>query len=85
MTFQAQRRNEMSKLLIKAVKNISNEGLTLEFNEKLALNGGLETNEWHVSWDRIGEALCGKKYCNILDVAELIKLRGNIKMEIPNE
>lgn len=65
----------MKTLLIDGFGNITKEGLTLHFNQKFALNGGLITDEWWVSWDRIGRALCGNDYCEEIEVAELRKLR----------
>lgn len=53
-------------LLIDGFSNANKEGVTIHFNERTALHrGGLATNEWRVSWDKIGKALCGKKYCSI--------------------
>ncbi len=51
----------METLLIDGFGNITKEGLTIHFTQKFALNGGLATNEWYVSWDKIGKALCGNK------------------------
>ncbi len=33
--------------------NVTAEGLELEFEEPVALNGVLKTNKWWVSWDRL--------------------------------
>ena len=65
----------MKTLLIDGLGNITIEGLTIHFNQKFALNGGLATDEWYVSWDKIGEALCGNDYCDKTEVAKLRKLR----------
>ena len=72
----------MKPLLIDGFGNITKEGLTIHFNQKFSLHdyavdgkGGLETDEWYISWDKIGRALCGDKYCEETDVAELRRLR----------
>ena len=73
----------MKTLLINGISNITKEGVVLHFNQKFALNqyavdgrGGLETDEWYVSWDAIGRALCGDAYCEETEVTKLRELRG---------
>lgn len=66
----------MKKLLIVGYKNVTTQGLILVFNEKVSLNGRLATNEWWLSWDKIGEALFPDSYCDISEIVELKKLRG---------
>ena len=72
----------MKTLLINGISNITKEGVVLHFNQKFALNqhavdgrGGLEIDEWYVSWDAIGRALCGDAYCDKNEIVELNKLR----------
>lgn len=65
----------MKTLLIDGIANITEEGVTLHFNEKFSLNGSITTNEWWVSWDKIGEALCGGEYCEETSVNERNKTR----------
>lgn len=65
----------MKTLLIDGFGKITKEGLTIHFNEKFAMNGGLVTDEWWVSWDKIGKALCGDAYCKETDVVKLRELR----------
>ena len=66
----------MKTLLINGYEKITKEGLTLHFNEKFSLNGGIAVDEWWLSWDKIGKAICGEKYCEATDVVELNKIRG---------
>ena len=65
----------MKTLLIDGFGNITKEGLTIHFNQKFALNGGLATDKWYVSWDKIGKALCGNEYCEETEVAKLRERR----------
>ena len=37
--------------------NVNKEGVTLQFNQKVSINGHLKTDEWRVSWDKISNAL----------------------------
>lgn len=73
----------MKTLLINGFGKSDSEGITLNFNEKTDLQlGGLSTNRHYVSWDKIGEALCGDKYCRVgtHNVEALDKIRsGEIK------
>lgn len=66
---------QMEDLLIVSYK-ADKEGVTLEFNKKVSLNGGISCKEIWVSWDKIGQALFPDKYSNITDVAELRKMRA---------
>jgi len=54
----------MKTLHIVGTKNQNSEGITLLLNEPVALNGGVKTREWWVSWDRIGATLFGDEYCD---------------------
>ena len=47
--------------LIKEVST-SSSGLVLKLTRKAALNGGISTDTWFVSWDRLGKALFGEQY-----------------------
>ena len=55
----------MKTLLIDGFSNVTKEGLTLHFNERFSPHNDVDfkTDELWVSWDKIGEALCGDKYC----------------------
>ena len=75
----------MKNLLITSVENIHKEGVTITFNKPFALNGNLATKQWYVSWDKIGKALCGDKYCEFLEVPELNKLRDSLKKGVEGE
>jgi hypothetical protein len=66
----------MDNLLIIGYSNPTNEGITLHFNKPFDLNGGISSEDWWLSWDKIGKAICGDRYCTETDVCELNKLRG---------
>ena len=57
--------------VIKETVSISSEGVTLRLSEKAALNGGLRTNQWFVSWDKIGRALFKDQYTDAVNVKDL--------------
>ena len=60
------------KTLIKEIKNVNSEGISFTLTQKAALNaGGLSTDQWFVSWDKIGHALFGEQYSDAVSVAEL--------------
>ena len=63
----------MKTLLIISTKNLSTEGIILCFNQPVALNNNLKTDEWWVSWDKIGKALCKGKYAKPEDFEYLRK------------
>jgi len=65
----------MEGVIITGFRNPNKEGITLVFNKKFSMNCGLESKEWWVSWDKIGEALCGDGYCNASIKSELEKVR----------
>lgn len=54
-------------MYIESVKNETTEGITLVLNEPTALNNGLKSKTWWVSWDKIGEALFKDQYNNQRD------------------
>ena len=64
------------KTLIKEIKNVSSEGVSFTLTQKAALNGGLSTDQWFVSWDKIGRALFGEQYSEAVSVADLKIERG---------
>ena len=66
---------ENSELLIIGYKNITNEGIVLQFNKPFAMNGMLPSEEWFVSWDKIGKVLCGDQYCREMDIQKLREMR----------
>lgn len=48
----------MNKPLINGFKNVSAEGVTLCFPRKICMrDGGIASQEWWVSWDKIGSSL----------------------------
>jgi len=56
--------------------HVTKEGIALHFNEIFSPNNDdFKTDELWVSWDRIGKALLGDKYCEETQVAELNKIR----------
>lgn len=59
------------KVLIKEIVNISSEGVSFKLTGKAALNGGLSTDQWYVSWDKIGRALFKDQYSDAVSVADL--------------
>jgi len=59
------------KTLIKEIVNISSEGVSFKLTVKASLNGGLSTNQWYVSWDRIGRALFKDQYSDTVIVKDL--------------
>ena len=64
-------------LLIKGTSGPNKEGITLHFNEKVAMHpGGLTTDTWWVSWDKIGTALFPLNYARATDMETLRALRG---------
>ena len=63
--------------LIKQITKVNNEGVSFTLTEKASLNGGLSTDQWYVSWDKIGKALFGDQYYEAESVAELRQLRGD--------
>lgn len=67
----------MSGILIDGYCNVIKEGVTLHFNQKVSMNGGLAADEWYVSWDRIGKGLLGEHYCDFksISVEDLDKIR----------
>ena len=67
----------MKTLLIDGFSNVTKEGLTLHFNERFSPHNdvGFKTDELWVSWDKVGKALCGDKYCEAIQVVELDKIR----------
>ena len=65
------------KALIKEIVNVSSEGVSFKLTEKASLNGGLSTDQWYVSWDKIGRALFGEQYSDAVSVKDLRIERGN--------
>jgi hypothetical protein len=59
------------KVLIKEIVNVSSEGVSFKLTGKAALNGGLSTDQWYVSWDKIGRALFKDQYINAVSVSDL--------------
>ena len=57
--------------LIKEIINVNSRGLTFKLTEKASLNGGLSTDQWYVSWDKIGRALFGEQYSDAASVKDL--------------
>jgi len=67
------------KTLIKEIINVSSEGVSFKLTEKASLtNEGLSTNQWYVSWDKIGRALFGDQYSDSVNVKDLKIDRGEI-------
>ena len=59
------------KTLIKEIANVNSEGVSFKLTEKASLNGGLSTDQWYVSWDKIGRALFGEQYSDAVSVKDL--------------
>lgn len=66
----------MMTTLIKEIVNVSSEGVSFKLTEKASLNGGLSTNQWFVSWDKIGRALFKDQYSDAITVKDLKIERG---------
>lgn len=67
-------------LLIIATDHYTTQGVELEFNMPVALNGVMPCKKWFVTWDRIGKALT-KEYCDKSDVEGLRELRDKSSQE----
>ena len=57
--------------IIKEIVSMSSEGVTMRLSEKVALNGTLRTDQWFVSWDKIGRALFKDQYTDAVNVKNL--------------
>jgi hypothetical protein len=66
----------MNKVMIKEVINVDSEGVSFKLNGKASLNGGLSTDQWYVSWDKIGKALFGGQYSDTDSVDDMEKERA---------
>lgn len=64
------------KTLIKEIVSVNSEGVSFNLTEKASLNGGLSTDQWYVSWDKIGRALFGEQYSDAVSVEDLRIERG---------
>ena len=69
--------------LIKKINNVSSEGVSFTLTNKASLNGGLSTDQWYVSWDKIGRALFGDQYSGAIDVSEVKLERGELSLTAP--
>ena len=45
------------KAKITSYSNPTPEGVNLHFDKKVSMNGGIESDTWFVSWDKIADAL----------------------------
>lgn len=68
----------MEKVLIKEIVNVSSEGVSFKLTGKASLNGGLSTDQWYVSWDKIGRALFSDQYTDAVTVKDLKVDRGEM-------
>jgi hypothetical protein len=66
-------------VLIKKIRNINSEGVSIELTESSALKGGLKSRHWRVSWDKIGAALFDD-YSTTDDLSLLRKERGEVEL-----
>lgn len=64
------------KVLIKEIVNVNSEGVSFKLTGKASLNGGLSTDQWYVSWDKIGRSLFKDQYSDSVVVADLRIERG---------
>jgi hypothetical protein len=70
--------SEIKDVIITAYSNASKEGVVLHLNKKAKLKTGhLSSNEFWVSWDKIGEALI-EGYTEKCEVSDRKKLRNEI-------
>lgn len=65
------------KTLIKEIVNVNSEGVSFKLTEKASLNGGLSTDQWFVSWDKVGRALFNDQYSDAVSVKDLKIERGH--------
>lgn len=63
------------KTLIKEIVHVSSEGVSFKLTEKASLNGGLSTDQWYVSWDKIGKALFKDQYSDTESLKDMRKAR----------
>jgi hypothetical protein len=63
-----------NELMIVAYGNVTAEGVTLEFNKKVSLHGGIWCKRWWFSWDKIGQSLLPKKYGELSVISEIRRL-----------
>jgi hypothetical protein len=68
------------KTMIKSIKNVSSEGISFTLTEKASLNGGLSTDQWFVSWDKIGRSLFKEQYSDAVSVTDLMIEREEINL-----
>ena len=61
------------KLLVFQIREPNSDGVTLIFNDEVILSGNKKSKEWFVSWDFIGRAILGKKYCSESEAIEIRK------------
>ena len=64
------------RTLIKEIINVNSEGVSFKLTEKASLTGGLSTDQWFVSWDKIGRALFKEQYSDAITVKDLRIERG---------
>lgn len=68
-------------MLIKEITNITREGVSFKLTEKASMNGGINADQWYVSWDKIGRALFGEQYSNTENITKVKMERGEIKSD----
>ena len=66
------------KVLIKKIVNVNSEGVSFTLTGKASLNGGLSTDQWYVSWDKIGRSLFKDQYSDAVSVEDLRIERGEL-------
>ena len=59
------------KTLIKEIVNVNSEGVSFRLTENASITGGLSTDQWFVSWDKIGRALFKDQYSDAVSVKDL--------------
>lgn len=64
----------IKNLLVNEISDVSAEGITLHFNAKVSLHGGVSAQKWWFSWDRIGQALFPERYCELSVASERRRL-----------
>lgn len=73
-----------TRTLIKKIVNVNSEGVSFKLTEKASLTGGLSTDQWYVSWDKIGKALFGDQYSDAESVKGLKIERGEATFNLPD-
>jgi len=73
------------RALIKEITRVDARGVSFKLTEKASLNGGLKSDRWYVSWDKIGRALFEEQYSDAESVKDLKIERSGLKIVSDSE